>query len=161
MGLFDYVSRGHRKGPAQPKGIRYAYTTGNVEAAIRIQNGEPLPEVGQDIQQKWTPGNEHLWDEYDAESLVDSEERRSQVVNCLLYARVSIFRALREQGKNVQGDDPFRYLADVPDEVQRIQTALPELFPAAFQGVLPPIRPTAIRLPDGIVKESDFPPGSK
>jgi hypothetical protein len=32
----------------------------------------------EEIRNKWTPGNECLWDEYDIESLIDSDEKKSQ-----------------------------------------------------------------------------------
>ena len=67
-------------------GKRYEYPTGNIEMATRVNRGEPLPAVLEDLKRKWTPGYEYLWDEYDAESLIDSDEKRQFMVNQLLYA---------------------------------------------------------------------------
>src|SRR5262245_5237875 len=88
MWVFDWLF-GRRKRPRDPStGRRYEYLTGNVEEAIRVNRGEPFQEVGEDIQSRWTPGNEYLWDEYDAESLIDSDEKR-QVPSTACYMRGS------------------------------------------------------------------------
>jgi hypothetical protein len=33
------------------------------------------------VGEQWKPGNEHLWDEFDPESLVDTMQRRRHTVN--------------------------------------------------------------------------------
>src|SRR5215510_1922648 len=100
MGLFAWLFR--KAAPAAPLPAapppgtrRYDHPTGNIELAIRVSRGEPLAKVLEEIGAKWKPGNEHLWDEYDIESLIDTAEKQSHVVNRLLYGRVSIYRALR------------------------------------------------------------------
>jgi hypothetical protein len=126
---------------------RYDYPTGNIELAIRVNGGEPLATVLEEIGAKWKPGNEHLWDEYDIESLIETDEKRYHVVNRLLYARLSIYRDLRAKGKDIRGQDPFRYRGEAPEQVQRLQARFPELFPGAFEGRLPPIEYRAVEMP--------------
>jgi hypothetical protein len=153
LGVFDWLFGSRVKAPTRPACKRYEFPTGNIEFAIRVQNGEPLFEVIQDIKPRWTPGNEYLWDECDAESLIDSDEKRSHVVNCLLYGRVIIYRALLKKGKDVRGNDPFAYFKESQEQVQYLQVMFPRLFPGAFEGKLPPVKLNAILLPD-----TDFPP---
>jgi hypothetical protein len=131
MGLFDWLF-GRRKPPEVSLARkRYEYPTGNSEFAIRVNRGEPLPAVMEDIKPKWTPGNEYLWDEYDAESLIDTEEKRQYTVNQLLYSRLAVYRALRAVGKDIRGSDPFEYLGEVPEVCERLKG----LFPDAFKGL--------------------------
>jgi hypothetical protein len=106
---------------------RYSFPTGNVETAERINRGEPLHKVINDIKPKWTPGNEHLWDDYDADSLVDDEEKRQYAVNQLLYCRIVLFRALRDIGKDVGGSDPFEYAEEVPAVLSDLKLKLPDV----------------------------------
>ncbi len=146
MGLFDWLFRKPASAAPPPRMRRYEYPTGNIELAIRVNGGEPLPKVLEEIGVKWKPGNEHLWDEYDIESLVDTDEKRYHVVNRLLYARVKINRDLREKGKDIRGKDPFDYRGEAPEQVQHLQVKFPELFPGAFEGRLPPIQFRAIEL---------------
>ena len=130
MGFFDRIF-GRRKPPGvSSAGKRYEYLTANVEFAIRVNAGEPLPAVDEDIKGKWTPGKEYLWDDYDVESLIDSDEKRVIWANQLLYARVTLYRALRSRGRDVTGLDPFRYALEVPEAAQ----ALAEKFPEALDG---------------------------
>jgi hypothetical protein len=124
VGIFDWLF-GRRKQPRAPStGRRYEYLTGNVEEAIRINRGEP-PEVGEEIFLKWTPGNEYLWDEYDADSLIDSDEKRQVIVNQLLYSRVSLYRALRAAGRDVRGRDPFEFKEQVPEVFAQLRQRFP------------------------------------
>lgn len=109
-----------RRGP--PRGLkRYEYTTGNIEFFLRLKQGESPADLTQEIKPRWTPGNERLWDEYDIESLIDTAEKRSHLVNQLLYSRVSVFRALREKGRDCSGTDPFQFFREVPDVAQRLR----------------------------------------
>lgn len=75
MGLFDWLF-GKAAAGDKPAGKRYGYPTGNVELAARVESGEFLMAVMEDIRPRWQPGNEHLWDEYDPESLVDTPDKR-------------------------------------------------------------------------------------
>jgi hypothetical protein len=118
MGMFDWLF-GVRKQPGTPSGgKKYEYLTGNVELAIRVNRGEPEAAVREDILMKWTPGNEYLWDEYDLESLIDTDEKRQCTVNQLLYMRVALYQALRSRGRDIKGLDPFRYALEVPETAQ-------------------------------------------
>ena len=106
---------------------RYGYPTGNVELVIRHeQGGEDLMAVLAQVQQQWKPGNEHLWDEYDLESLVDDKERRQYTVNQLLFSRLTLYRALRAAGRDVRGRDPFEFAGEVPKVLARLQERFPE-----------------------------------
>src|SRR5215510_9019754 len=108
MGLFNWLSR--KPAPTDPVGgRRYEYPTGNVELAMRVERGEFLMAVMADIQPRWTPGNEHLWDEYDPESLLDTPEKAQYMVNALLFGRLTVYRALRAAGRDVRGHDPFEF----------------------------------------------------
>ena len=108
MAVFDWLFGRRKQASTLSFGKRYDYLTGNVELAIRRDRGEPLTVVLDDIGLKWTPGKEYLWDEYDPESLIDSYEKRHMMVNQLLYARVTLYRALRILGRDIRGLDPFR-----------------------------------------------------
>jgi hypothetical protein len=130
MGIFGRLFGGRNRPAVPAAGKRYAYLTGNDEAAIRINRGEPLPAVMKDIKRMWTPGREYLWDAYEVESLIDTDERRQMAVNQLLYARVTVYRALRSRGRDVKGLDPFRYALEVPE----VADALAAKFPEMLQG---------------------------
>jgi hypothetical protein len=104
----------------------YDYPTGNIEMMMRMQAGEPFPIVMEDIRTKWTPGNEHLWDEYDVESLVDSDEKRQYTVNQLIHARISVYRALKTKDIDCRGSDPFDSIAQVPDLSRQLRARFPE-----------------------------------
>lgn len=108
-------------------GKRYDYPTGNIELAIRVNEGESLPDVLQDIQTKWTPGNEHLWDDYDLESLIDTPEKRGYLVNQLLYSRITVYRALRDKGNDIRGSDPFDHVEQVPDLFSKLKAQFPDV----------------------------------
>ncbi|MBM3981131.1 MAG: hypothetical protein FJ304_12750 [Planctomycetes bacterium] len=126
MGLFDWL---FRKPTAPASGQkRYDYPTGNVELAMRVERGEHLMAVLADIKPRWTPGNEHLWDEYDPESLLDTPEKQQHLVNALLFGRLMVYRALRAAGRDVRGRDPFQ----VQDEVPEVMARLRERFPGVF-----------------------------
>jgi hypothetical protein len=130
MGLFDWLF-GRRKQPGgSSAGKRYEYPTGNIELAIRVNRGEPLPAVMEDLKPKWTPGNEHLWDEYDVESLIDTGAKRQYTVNRLLYARLAVYRALRAAAKDIRGSDPFEYV----EQVLEVYGRLRGLFPDTLEG---------------------------
>jgi len=88
---------------------KYPYITGNIEASIRINNGEDSMKVLQEIEQKWTPGNEYLWDNIDIETLIDSPEKQRLAVNNLIFHRIKKYRELTNAGKMVKGTDPFKY----------------------------------------------------
>lgn len=106
---------------------RYGYPTGNVELFIRHeQGGENLMAVLAQVQTQWKPGNEHLWDEYDPESLVDDEERLQYAVNQLLFSRVTLYRALRAAGRDVRGRDPFEFVHEVPKTLARLRERFPK-----------------------------------
>jgi len=83
------------------------------------------------VREQWKPGNEHLWDEFDPESLVDDEERRRHTVNQLLYSRLTVYRTLRAAGRDIRGRDPFKFVSELP-EVMAGQRAR---FPEALEGV--------------------------
>lgn len=127
MGIFDWLFGGRNHPGAPATGKRYAYVTGNVEAAIRLNRGEPLPAVMKDIKSMWTPGYEHLWDAYDVESLIDTNEKRQMAVNQLLYARITVYRTLRSRGRDVKGLDPFRYALEVPEVAEGLVAKFPEM----------------------------------
>src|SRR4051794_27511859 len=108
MGLFDWLSR--KPARPMPAGQKhYEYPTGNVELAMRVERGESLLAVIADVKPRWTPGNEHLWDDYDPESLLDTPEKRQHLVNALLFGRLVTYRALRAAGRDVRGQDPFEF----------------------------------------------------
>ena len=128
MGLFDRLFRRRPEPPPPPApGLRrYEYPTGNLEVAIRLQRGEPLTAVIEEVRVRWVPGNEHLWDGIDPESLVDADDRRKYTVNHLLYARLTVYRALRAAGRDPGGRDPFEFAAEVPEVVARLRARFPE-----------------------------------
>ena len=128
MGLLDWLFGKRTRPDAASTGRQYEYLTGNVELAIRVNRGEPLDAVGDEIMAMWTPGNEHLWDEYDVESLVDSLDKRRVVVNQLIYARISIYRALRSKGRDIRGRDPLEHIGDCDGEFERLSALFPSLF---------------------------------
>ena len=130
MGAFDWLF-GRRKQPSvKAIGKRCEYLTGNIEAETRMNRGEPFQTVMADMTRQWNPGNEYLWDAYDAESLIDSDEKRQVTVNQLLYARITLYRALRCRGRDIRGLDPFRYALEVPDVAQTLAAK----FPAVLAG---------------------------
>lgn len=132
MGLFDWLFGKRSSTPLVYGTRRYGYPTGNLELAIRHeQGGEDLMTVHNQVLVQWRPGNEHLWDEYDPESLVDDEERRRYTVNQLLFARLTVYRALRATGRDIRGRDPFEFTAEVPEVMARLR----ERFPEALEGV--------------------------
>ncbi len=124
MGVFDSL-RGRFR-PAVPK--RYAYPTGNVELAMRIEAGEPLMAVLEDTKLKWTPGNEQLWDEYDPESLLDTDEKRGFLVNYYLFGRLTLYRALRAEDWDMRGRDPMDLHDQVPETYKLLQERFPDIF---------------------------------
>jgi hypothetical protein len=127
MGLFHLLFR--KPTPPTPTGAkRYEYPTGNVELATRVERGEFLMAVMTDIRPRWTPGNEHLWDEYDPESLIDSPEKRQHLVNSLLFGRLTVYGALISLGRDVRGTDPFEYVDQVPEVMARLKARFPGVF---------------------------------
>jgi hypothetical protein len=127
MGLFDWLFR-KSVGPTTSGQKRYEYPTGNVEMAIRVERGELLMTVLEEIRDKWTPGNEYLWDEYDPESLLDTEEKRGFMVNVLLFGRLTVYRALRATGRDVRGNDPLEFTKQVREVFAQLQTRFPTIF---------------------------------
>jgi hypothetical protein len=63
------------------------------------------------------------------DSLIDSEEKKSFVVNQLLYSRITIYRALRDKGVDLKGEDPFQHLGQAADQLPRLAALFPALFP--------------------------------
>jgi hypothetical protein len=141
MGIFDWLFGKGKQPPASRRGRRYEFVTGNVEFAIRLNRGEPFHALVQEIKSKWTPGNEHLWDDYDVESLIDSDEKKNQVVNQLLYSRITIYRALREKGMDIKGKDPFEYIEQAEEQITCLKVLFPALFPKGSLSV--PVWPGA------------------
>jgi hypothetical protein len=94
--------------------------------AIRVEGGEQLMAVLEEIQSRWTPGNEYLWDEYEPESLLDTAEKRQYLVNALLFARLTLYRALRGTGHDVRGQDPFECTDLVPEVFARLLLRFPQ-----------------------------------
>jgi hypothetical protein len=136
MGLFSWLFR-KPTGPEQAGRKRYEYATGNVELAERVERGEFLMAVMADITPRWTPGNEHLWDEYDPESLLDTPQKRQHLVNALLFGRLAVYRALRAAGRDIRGHDPFEFEDQVPEVMARFR----ERFPGVFEeGASPAVR---------------------
>ena len=127
MGFLNWLFRKSPR-PALPGEKKYEYPTGNLELQMRVQRGEFLQAIIDDIKPKWTPGNEHLWDEYDPESLLDTPEKCQHMVNFLLFGRLTVFRALRAAGRNLQGRDPF----DLQDQVPEVMVQLRKRFPDVF-----------------------------
>jgi hypothetical protein len=123
-----------------PSGLkRYEYPTGNEELAMRVERGEFLMNVIADITPRWAPGNEHLWDDYDPGSLLDTPEKRQYTVNILLFGRLAVYRALRAAGREVLGHDPL----DFRDQVPEVMARLRERFPGIFdEGAQPAVRIT-------------------
>lgn len=87
----------------------YTYLTGNVEAVERINKGEDMMLVFSDVQTKWTPGNEYLWDEYNIESLINTPEKDKLIVNHLIYKRIKKYRELKTKEIDIKGQDPMNY----------------------------------------------------
>jgi hypothetical protein len=148
MGFFDWLFRKPTL-PALPGQKRYEYPTGNVELAMRVERGEYLMAVMADIKPRWAPGNEHLWDEYDPESLLDTPEKARYMVNALLFGRLTVYRALRAAGRDVRGQDPFEFMNQVPEVITRLR----ERFPGVFdEGARPAVqveaRPLKLSLGD-------------
>jgi hypothetical protein len=127
MGLFDWLFRKSAR-PAPSGQKRYEYPTGNIELAMRVERGEFLMAVMADIQPRWTPGNEYLWDEYDPESLLDTPEKAQYMVNALLFGRLTVYRALRAAGRDVRGHDPFEFAHQVPEVFARLRARFPGVF---------------------------------
>jgi hypothetical protein len=121
MTWLDRLLRRVPRRPLRRGAKRYEYVTGNIETFLRLKQGESLAALTQEIKPKWTPGNERLWDEYDVESLIDSDEKRRHLVNQLLYSRVSVFRALRDGGRDCSGADPFQFVHEVPEVAERLR----------------------------------------
>jgi hypothetical protein len=84
MGLFDWLSRKPAR-PVPSGQKQYEYPTGNVELAMRVERGEFLMAVMADVKPRWTPGNEHLWDDYDPESLMDKPVKQHPQLKPLLF----------------------------------------------------------------------------
>ena len=136
MGFFDWLF-GKPTSPALPGQKRYEFPTGNIELAMRVERGEFLMAVMADIKPRWTPGNEHLWDEYDPESLLDTPDKAGHFVNTLLFGRVTVYRALREAGRDVRRQDPFEFIDQVPEVMAKLR----ERFPGVFnEGASPTVR---------------------
>src|SRR6516162_7341651 len=157
MGLFNWLFR--KATPPAPSGQkRYEYPTGNVELAMRVERGEFLMAVIADIQPRWTPGNEHLWDEYDPESLLDTPEKRQHLVNALLFGRLAVYRALRAAGRDVRGRDPFEFKDLVPEVMARLRARFPGVFEdGAGPGVRLEVRPLKLSPGDPGLGTSDSP----
>lgn len=112
-----------------PEGLkRYEYPTGNIELAMRVERGEFLMTVIEDIKPRWTPGNEYLWDEYDPESLLDTPEKARYTVNVLLFGRLAVYRALRAAGRDVRSHDPFEFADQVPQVFAELRARFPGVF---------------------------------
>ena len=114
-------------------GKTYQYRTGSFEAMRRVYRGESSQDVNEEIKRKWTPGNEYLWDEYDIESLIDLEEKRSYDENKRLYARITLYRALWGQGRDVRGHDPMKHVGDVEGHALRLRSLFPETVAALIR----------------------------
>jgi hypothetical protein len=127
MGLFNWLF-GKTVPPAATGPKRYEYPTGNLELAARVERGEFLMAVIADIQPRWIPGNEHLWDEYDPESLIDTPDKRPYFVNFLLFGRLTVYRALRAAGQDVRGRDPFECADRVPEVMAKLKARFPGVF---------------------------------
>ena len=136
----------------------YEYPTGNVELAVRVERGEFLMAVMADINPRWTPGNEFLWDEYDPESLVDAPEKRQHQVNALLFGRLAVYRALRAAGRDVRGRDPFEFKDQVPEVMARLRERFPGVFEeGASHTVRVEVRPLKLSPGDPGLGASDTP----
>jgi hypothetical protein len=95
---------------------------------MRIERGEFLMAVMEDIKPRWTPGNEYLWDEYAPESLLDTPEKAWHMVNTLLFGRLTVYRALRAAGRDVRGQDPFEFADQVPEVFAQLRARFPGVF---------------------------------
>jgi hypothetical protein len=84
--------------------------------------------VWEDLNRRWDPGGEYLWDEYDPESLLDTPEKARYTANYRLFGRLVVYRALRAAGRDVQGRDPFEF----QDQVSEVMSRLRERFPRVF-----------------------------
>jgi hypothetical protein len=156
MGLFRWLF-GKPTPPAPPGGKRYEYPTGNLELAARVERGEFLMAVMEDIRPRWTPGNEHLWDEYDPESLIDTPQKRQHLVNCLLFGRLTVYRALRASGRDVRGRDPFEFVDQVPEVMAQLRARFPGVFEGGARPVNLEARPLRLSPGDPGLGEADSP----
>ena len=68
----------------------YKYTNKFQEKQHRINNGENPEKVSIDIENRWKLGNEKLWDNYNIESLIDTDEKYNN--NYVLYKRIKRYR---------------------------------------------------------------------
>lgn len=75
----------------------------------RSDNGEDFMTVGKEVMDKWSPGNEYLWDEYDYTTLYNTDKKKTYVANTLLHGRIKVYLQLKEKGHDVKGKDPFKY----------------------------------------------------
>ena len=106
-------------------GKQYEHVTGNTEAMYRMMLGEDPQTVAEEIGERWRPGNEYMWDDYDPESLVDSHDRKMVGVNCLLYSRITVYRLLRDRGFQIEGQDPFGHIEQVDKETIKLLRRFP------------------------------------
>ena len=68
----------------------YKYTNKFQGKQHRINNGENPEKVSIDIENRWKLGNEKLWDNYNIESLIDTDEKYNN--NYVLYKRIKTHR---------------------------------------------------------------------
>jgi acyl carrier protein len=130
MGMSSRLFSGLKRLGASASARRYSDVAGETEFSIREALGESLAAEIEQIHTQWTPGNEYLWDGIDVELLIDCPEKRELVPNQFLYARVTLYRALRSQGRDIRGLDPFAYALEVPDMARD----LADKFPDALKG---------------------------
>jgi|SaaInlStandDraft_7_1057024.scaffolds.fasta_scaffold06791_4 hypothetical protein len=68
----------------------YKYINRIEEKQTRINNGENIEKVNNDINRRWLTGNEQLWNNYNIESLIDTDIKYNY--NYSLYKRIKIYR---------------------------------------------------------------------
>jgi hypothetical protein len=85
---------------------KYEYLTGDAEFSERMGNGEDIVLLSLEISAKWAPGNEILWNEYNINTLVNTNVKRVLKANRELYERIQIYRELTKRGFDMKGKDP-------------------------------------------------------
>jgi plasmid rolling circle replication initiator protein Rep len=70
----------------------YPYPSPSKEILVRIWQGEDRATVQKEVRTRYQPGNEHLWDIYDIETLIDTPEKQATLENRLLYSRIKSYR---------------------------------------------------------------------
>jgi hypothetical protein len=87
----------------------YNHKSGSYEVVERSKEDSNFEEIFQEVINRWKPGNEYLWDDYNIETLINTDKHNRPVINYLLYSRIIIYRELLKTGINIQGKDPHNF----------------------------------------------------